>query len=177
MEFAVGRVGGYPLTWFYIPFKHKSSLEEPSCKCQRTNIITNSWRKHHCQSPLRLESPCLTSVGRSRSWLLAQAVRGPVCLCLGGRLAMTLVATISKLIFSHFPHPISLLSTFLIEGLLGSKTYLAKVDESESAQKSRGRHLTKHCRQFGPPCGHFGFCSRCSIVGSGWVPRHCYAKG
>ena len=67
------------------------------------------------------------------------------------QLAVTLMATISYIIIL----PISLLSTFLIEGLLGSKTYLAKVDESESAQKSRGRHLTKHCRQFRAPLWSF----------------------
>ena len=51
---------------------------------------------------------------------------------------MTLVATINVIIFSFFPFSPS--STFLIERVLGAKTYLAKIDGS--VQKPMGRHLS-----------------------------------
>ena len=56
--------------------------------------------------------------------LLAQAVRVPVGWCSGGRLAMVLMATINEIIYFFFFFSFfsfSPLSTFLIEGALGSK--------------------------------------------------------
>ena len=57
--------------------------------------------------------------------LLARAVRVLVGWCSGGRLAMVLVATINDIIsflfFLFFFVSFSPLSTFLIEGALGSK--------------------------------------------------------
>ena len=64
----------------------------------------------------------------TNSWqysdLLAQVVRVPGGRSSGSRLATTLVGNIIDIIFFYcfFPTPSS---TFLIEGVLGSKTYLA----------------------------------------------------
>ena len=57
--------------------------------------------------------------------VLARACGFPVGRCSGGRLATTLVATINVIIFSFlfFSSPSS---TFLIEGVLGSKNLLSE---------------------------------------------------
>ena len=71
---------------------------------------------------------------------LARAVGIPVGQRPGGGLATTLVATINNILF--FPPS----STFLKDGVLGLKTYLAKVDRS--AQNPTGTPLSR-------PHGHF----------------------
>ena len=54
---------------------------------------------------------------------LARAVGVPVGWCLGGRLATILVATLNDIISPFFSPP---MSTFLIEGVLGSKNLFGK---------------------------------------------------
>ena len=68
--------------------------------------------------------------GGKAHFLLTRAVGVPVSRRLGWRLAITLVAMINNILF--FPPSF----TFLIDGVLGLKTYLAKVDRS--AQNPRG---------------------------------------
>ena len=81
---------------------------------------------------------------------------------LGSWLAMTLVATKNILIYlSHPPLPpyfslFPLSQHFLIEGVLRSKTYWAKVDGS--SQKIRGAPFQTPFAILGPPSGHFSFC-------------------
>ena len=71
----------------------------------------------------------------------------PVSWRLGGRLAMTLVATINDVIFFF----LSFLRHLLFSQKEGSdqKTYFAKVDRS--SQKPRGRHLSRTPRPFWGP--------------------------
>ena len=80
---------------------------------------------------------------------LAQEVGVPVSLRLGGRLAMTLVATIKDIIFSFFLFSSCPSSTLLIEGVLESKTYLARAPKNLGVE----------------PTGHFGFFNHFGIAG------------
>ena len=50
---------------------------------------------------------------------------------------------------------------FLIEGVFGSKTYLAK----SCSERQITLGSTPFQNLLGPPCGHFGFYSRCGIAG------------
>ena len=88
---------------------------------------------------------------------LARACGVPVGRRSGGRLAMTLVATINILIF-HFIPPFfrSPSLPFLIERVLGSKNLFSK--SWGSAQKPKGRHLSRPRQPF---WGHFWFCRLC----------------
>ena len=80
--------------------------------------------------------------------MLSWAVGVPVALRSGGRLATTLVAAINNIILLPFFSYVAS-STFLIEGVLGSKTYFAKVDGS--AHKPKGWHLLRPLGPFRAP--------------------------
>ena len=69
--------------------------------------------------------------------MLARVVGVPVGQRSGGPLATPLVVTLNIIFFQFFISPPRL---FLLEGVLGSKTYLAKVDGI--AQKPRGTLLS-----------------------------------
>ena len=72
--------------------------------------------------------------------------------------------TKNYIIFFSPPQFFPPLSSFLIERVLGSKTYLAKIDGS--TQKPFQTSLAI----LGPTGGHFGFCRRCGVAGVERVP-------